>query len=161
MTENATARILSSRRDTVRLARAIARVLEPGDLVLLSGGLGAGKTFLARALARALGVDSRAAVASPTFTLLQEYATPRGELLHADLYRLLDSRAGIDAEVARLGLRERRAEGAIVVVEWGDGATRALGDDPAIVVRLSIREGGDRHAEIAGARAGALSFDDN
>ncbi len=152
-------RALSSRRDTVKLARAIAQVLAPGDLVLLSGDLGAGKTFLARALARALGVDARVAVASPTFTLLQEYATPRGELLHADLYRLLDSRAGIDAEVARLGLRERRAEGAMVVVEWGDDAMRALGDAPAIVVRLTIHGERDRRAEIGGARASVLSFD--
>jgi tRNA threonylcarbamoyladenosine biosynthesis protein TsaE len=161
MNASAMDRTLSSRRDTVRLARAIARVLEPGDLVLLSGDLGAGKTFLARALARALGVDSRLAVASPTFTLLQEYATPRGELLHADLYRLLDSVAGIEAEVARLGLRERRAEGAIVVVEWGDAAVGALGDAPAIMVRLAIRGDRDRHAEIAGARASVLSFDGN
>jgi tRNA threonylcarbamoyladenosine biosynthesis protein TsaE len=151
-------RTLSSRRDTVRLARDIARVLEPGDLVLLSGDLGAGKTFLARALARALGVDPRIAVASPTFTLLQEYATSRGELLHADLYRLLDSAAGIDAEVARLGLRERRAEGAIVVVEWGDGAVGALGGAAALVVRLAIRPGEQRLASLEGSRASALSF---
>jgi tRNA threonylcarbamoyladenosine biosynthesis protein TsaE len=151
-------RTLASRRDTVRLAREVARVLEPGDLVLLSGDLGAGKTFLARALARALGVDARVAVASPTFTLLQEYATPRGELLHADLYRLLDSAAGLDAEVERLGLRERRAEGAIVVVEWGDGAMNALGANAALVVRLEIHSGDQRRARIDGSRAHALSF---
>ena len=97
-------------------------------------------------------------MASPTFTLLQEYATPRGELLHADLYRLLDSAAGLDAEVERLGLRERRAEGAFVVVEWGDGAMRALGGDAALVVRLEIHSGDQRRARIDGARAHALSF---
>ena len=151
-------RPLSSRRETVRLARDVARVLAPGDLVLLSGDLGAGKTFLARALARALGVDARVAVASPTVTLLQEYATPRGELLHADLYRLLDSPAGIAAEVARLGLRERRAEGAIVVVEWGDDASGALGGDPALVIRLRVSSERERLATIEGTRASALSF---
>ena len=127
--------------------------------MLLSGDLGAGKTFFARALARALGVASKTAVASPTFTLVQEYATPRGELLHADLYRLLESAAGIDAEVARLGLRERRAEGAIVVVEWGESGTAALGGEPAIALVLSIRGEHEREADVTGARASALSFD--
>jgi tRNA threonylcarbamoyladenosine biosynthesis protein TsaE len=155
-----TALALASRRDTVRLARAIARALEPGDLVLLSGDLGAGKTFLARAIARALGVAAHVAVPSPTFTLVQEYEVPRGVLIHADLYRLRDSRVGLDAEVARLGLRERRAEGAFVVVEWGEGTERALGGDPALHVRLAIRDNSARTAVLDGPRASSLSFDD-
>ena len=118
---------LASRRDTTRLGGRIAAVLEPGDLVLLSGDLGAGKTFLARAIARARGVPTDIAIASPTFTLVQEYETPNGALLHVDLYRLREE--GLDAkvspatvrEVRRLGLAERRAEGAILLVEWGHG----------------------------------------
>lgn len=148
--------ILRSRRDTIHLARRIAPHLEPGDLVLLSGDLGAGKTFFARALARALGVSERQAIASPTFTLVQEYDRPGGALLHADLYRLLDSAAGIDAEVARLGLRERRAEGAIVIVEWGSGAIDALGGAPAIALHLGLSGQHTREVTITGAKAAAL-----
>jgi tRNA threonylcarbamoyladenosine biosynthesis protein TsaE len=144
--------VLASRRETVRLGRRIARLLAPGDLVLLEGELGAGKTFLARAIARALGVDSRE-IGSPTFTLVHEYETERATLLHVDLYRLLD---GPRAEVERLGLRERRAEGAILVVEWGTGAAAALGGGPTLSVDLAIVNPRQRSARIGGARAGEL-----
>jgi tRNA threonylcarbamoyladenosine biosynthesis protein TsaE len=144
--------LLKTRRDTQRLGASIARALEPGDLVLLSGDLGAGKTFIARAIARGLGVRGR--VTSPTFTLVQEYACERAPLLHADLYRLLDQ--DLVAEVERLGLRERRGEGAIVIVEWGDDAIDALGGDAELRVKLTIRSARERDAELAGARATSI-----
>ncbi len=145
---------LPTRRDSRRLGAAIARVLAPGDLLLLSGPLGSGKTFVARALLRALGVAGR--VTSPTFTLVNEYDTRRGPVVHSDLYRVRERAA---AEVARLGLRERRGEGAIVVVEWGEEAVAALGGDPALAVTLRAQaaapgEARGRAASIEGPRSG-------
>lgn len=159
-------RALATRRDTLRLGERIARVLSPGDLVLLSGDLGAGKTFLARAIARGMGLAEETRVTSPTFTLVQEYATPRGALVHADLYRLLgapnarnatDATDALEAEVLRLGLRERREDGAVVLVEWGDAAEAALGGDVALRVSLRICGDAARVAILEGPRAASIA----
>jgi len=143
---------LPARRDTRRLGAAIAGVLEAGDLAVLSGDLGAGKTFLVRAIARALGVET--AVTSPTYALVQEYATKRAPLVHVDLYRLRGP--GLAAEVARLGLRERRREGAILLVEWGEDAADALGGEPDLVVSLAIAGELERVATLSGPRADGI-----
>ena len=141
---------LGARRDTTRLGTRIADALEPGDLVTLAGDLGAGKTFLARAIARRLGVPPAVAIASPTFTLVQEYDVAKGTLLHADLYRLRDQGSDQGSrEVRRLGLAERRAEGAILVVEWAEGFERDLGGDVALAVSLRCEADG-RHASLSG-----------
>ena len=150
---------LRTRRDSRKLATAVARVLEPGDLVLLSGGLGAGKTFLTRAMARALGATGR--VTSPTFTLVHEHAAARGTLVHADLYRLRtrDEKgrtATLAAEISRLGLRERRSDGAILVVEWGEEAVEALGGEPLLAVSLAIVGPHERSATLSGSRADGI-----
>ncbi|MCU0680808.1 MAG: tRNA (adenosine(37)-N6)-threonylcarbamoyltransferase complex ATPase subunit type 1 TsaE, partial [Polyangiaceae bacterium] len=100
---------LSARRDTLRLARRLAAASAPGDLIVLEGPLGAGKTFLARALCRALGVSREVRVASPTFALVHEYEA-RLPVAHADLYRLESAES-----VRELGLREARDRGALLV----------------------------------------------
>src|SRR5262245_35053105 len=125
---------LPTRRATIHLARKVAPCLLAGDLVVLKGDLGAGKTFFARALCRALGVPPRIAVTSPTFTLVHEHEA-RVPILHADAYRLADS-----TELAALGLREARAGGALVLVEWGEAHVAALGGD-ALVIALAAPPG--------------------
>jgi tRNA threonylcarbamoyladenosine biosynthesis protein TsaE len=128
---------LPTRRSTIKLARAIASAIAPGDLIVLSGGLGAGKTFLVRAMLRALGVPDEIPVPSPTFTLMNEYARDTGArvpIVHADLYRVLDA-GDLDEEVAGLGLRPRRGEGFALIVEWGETSFEFLGGDG---VRIAI-----------------------
>lgn len=132
---------LLTRRDSVKLGQEIAKRLSPGDLVLLSGPLGSGKTFIARAIARALGVSDETRITSPTFTLVQEYEIKTGTLLHADLYRLLDDEKKLEREVSNLGLRERLREGAIALVEWGDDAISFFGSAPRARIVLDISAG--------------------
>lgn len=117
---------LPTRKATIRLARRVAKLVRPGDLLLLEGPLGAGKTFFARALLRALGVPAAVSVPSPTFALVQRYAGEQGVVLHADLYRLRDE-ANPLASAHALALREDREDGAVLLVEWGEGLERALG----------------------------------
>jgi tRNA threonylcarbamoyladenosine biosynthesis protein TsaE len=136
---------LKTRRDTQKLGRAIGAKLRGGELVILSGDLGAGKTFLTRAIARELGVPESVRITSPTFNLVQEYDTPKGTLLHADLHRLLGK--DLRREIERLGLRERRAEGCILVVEWGEGAEEWLGGPAEVVVKMKVARVG-REAEV-------------
>lgn len=121
---------LPNKRATRALARALAPLLAGGDLLILAGALGAGKTFFTRELARALGLAATARVTSPTFTLVHQYPT-EPQLVHADLYRLEgDLRA-----LGELGLLPARDDGALLVVEWGLPFERALGGD-ALVLAL-------------------------
>ena len=119
---------------TAALGAALAAELQPGDLVLLEGDLGAGKTALARAIIRSLADDAALEVPSPTFALVQPYETPRGVVLHADLYRLGDPR-----EIDELGLRDNPQ--AIVLVEWAERAPE-LAAVATLVVTLAIPKTG-------------------
>lgn len=116
--------LLPSELDTERFAALVAPLLEAGDLLVLSGELGAGKTYFAGALCHALGLPADDAVTSPTFSLVSEYQASL-YVLHADLYRLQAA-----ADVFELGLWERRSEGALLVVEWGLPFAAELGGDP-------------------------------
>jgi N-acetylmuramate 1-kinase len=135
---------LANERATQRLAVDIAAVLKPGDLVTLSGDLGAGKTAFARALIRHLAEDPALEVPSPTFTLVQTYVLPRFTVVHADLYRV--THAG---ELAELGVDEA-AETSVVLLEWPDRAADALpGDRLDIAFTLAPHLGGNqRSAEL-------------
>ena len=113
---------------TVSLAADIASLVKPGDLVTLSGELGAGKTTFARALIRSLVGDPDLEVPSPTFTLIQVYEsnardTAQFPIVHADLFRIRDP-----SELAELGWEEA-SEGALVIVEWPERAGAGLAGD--------------------------------
>ncbi|MHB8437762.1 MAG: tRNA (adenosine(37)-N6)-threonylcarbamoyltransferase complex ATPase subunit type 1 TsaE [Acidimicrobiales bacterium] len=124
---------------TRAVAAALAAVLEPGDVVLLVGDLGAGKTTFTQGLGAALGVSEQ--VTSPTFTLVRPYAcgpgAPVATLLHADLYRLDHLR-----EVIELALPEALEDDAVAVVEWGDVAMPVLGRDQIVVTIDPLDEPG-------------------
>lgn len=142
-------RPLPNKSATTRLARDLAPLLAAGDLLLLDGPLGAGKTFFTRALSRALGLTTDARVTSPTFTLVHEYAT-EPPLVHADLYRLSDDERG----VFELGLIGQRDDGALLVVEWGLPFLRVLGGD-ALVMSL-VREPRSASFSATGPRSTRL-----
>ncbi len=116
---------------TVTVAEALAAHLVGGEVLLLEGDLGAGKTFFVRALARALGLDESIPVTSPTFALVHEYPETRLPLLHADLYRLGDPDELLYLDIAeRLGVAPW-----VAAIEWGLALSDALGS-PDLVIRL-------------------------
>ena len=130
-----TERFLPDDAATAKLGAELASALHPGNLVLLSGDLGAGKTALARAIVRHLMGDPALDVPSPSFALVQPYDRPGVSILHADLYRLASER-----EIGELGLFDR--PDSIVLVEWPERAP-GLAVRADVSVDLSIPPGGD------------------
>ncbi len=104
--------IVVTRARTGRVAALVAALLRPGDVLLLRGGLGSGKTCFTGLLAQALGAED--VVASPTYGLARFHQTPKGQLLHMDVYRLRNR-----AEFHDLGL-EDHFPACMTVIEWGD-----------------------------------------
>ncbi len=137
---------------TRALAGALAGCCRPGDVVLLAGELGAGKTTFAQGFAAALGVAQQ--VTSPTFTLVHTYPCAGGAvatLLHADVYRLDDL-----AEVVDLGLGELVDAGAVALVEWGDVAAPVLGAG-ALTVSLAVPDAAGEDERVVEVRAPSTS----
>ena len=124
-----------SPEQTRAIAAAMARLARAGDLIVLSGEMGAGKTAFAQGFARGIGIDQP--VTSPTYTIVHSYEAGPTTLHHADLYRLDHT-----AEVADLGLDEFLEDDAIVLVEWGDVVD--LG--PHVQVELRADEDADEDA---------------
>ncbi|HVX67275.1 MAG TPA: tRNA (adenosine(37)-N6)-threonylcarbamoyltransferase complex ATPase subunit type 1 TsaE [Bryobacteraceae bacterium] len=125
-----------SEEETIALGEALARELPAHCVVLLAGDLGAGKTTLAKGILKGLGAAQPEEVASPTFTLIHEYAG--GRAFHIDLYRIDDPR-----ELRTLGLDELLDREAVVLVEWGERFPHLWPPD-RIEVRLSTTGAGER-----------------
>jgi tRNA threonylcarbamoyladenosine biosynthesis protein TsaE len=130
-----------SEDETASLARDLAATLRAGDVLLLSGNLGAGKTAFVRGLAAGLGIDPHD-VSSPTFTLVHEYRGGRLTLYHVDLYRL--ERAATED----LGLEELGARDGVLAIEWPDRLTHSL--SAAKTVLLEIVDETTRRVTVGG-----------
>lgn len=141
---------LPNRRATRRLAALLGAALSPGDLVVLEGDLGAGKTFLVRGICRALDVPSSVRVTSPTFALVHEHQA-RVPLLHADLYRL-----GSPDELIELGLGERIGRDAVVLIEWGDRFATELGGEGLWIWLALTADGRSARLEGRGTKGNVL-----
>lgn len=128
--------------ETRRLAARLGRLLRPGDAVLLSGDLGAGKTVFAQGIARGMGFEGT--VSSKSFVLLGEYQGRRYKLYHADLYRL-----GAPEQAEELAVEEYCADG-VLVAEWPERAPHVF--PPG---HLSV------HLEMTGERVRALTLEAN
>ncbi|MGE0445250.1 MAG: tRNA (adenosine(37)-N6)-threonylcarbamoyltransferase complex ATPase subunit type 1 TsaE [Vicinamibacterales bacterium] len=125
----------SSAEETEHVARVLAEELKAGDVLLLSGDLGAGKTTFVRGLAAGLGVDP-AEVSSPTFTIVHEYRGGRLTLYHADLYRL-ERAATEDVGLEEMGVRD-----GVLAIEWPERLSHAL--PGARSVHLELLDEGKR-----------------
>jgi tRNA threonylcarbamoyladenosine biosynthesis protein TsaE len=143
---------LADEADTAALAQRLADRLGPGDTLLLSGPVGAGKSAFARALIRARLGDPAAEVPSPTFTLIQTYGEGSDTLWHADLYRLSHP-----DEVAELGLLAAMEE-SVCLIEWPDRMGPLA---PASALRLDLApEGETRRATFSGSPSWAPRLQD-
>jgi tRNA threonylcarbamoyladenosine biosynthesis protein TsaE len=123
----------SSPEQTRAFAAQVAGVARPGDLILLAGDLGAGKTAFVQGFAKALGVEE--SVTSPTFTLVHSYEGGRFPIVHMDVYRLEQVR-----EVVDLGVSELLDERAVGLVEWGDAVAGVLPQE-YLEIRIEFGDG--------------------
>lgn len=139
--------VCSDEADTEHVGHEIAHSLAPDAVVHLVGDLGAGKTFLARAIAAELGADPRE-VASPSFAIVHEYPRPGlPPIIHIDGYRLSDRRR----EWLEIGIPEMLAGPGVKLIEWPKEAFAEF-EDTHVEVRITVREDGAREIEVTNAR---------
>jgi tRNA threonylcarbamoyladenosine biosynthesis protein TsaE len=137
----------ASEAETEAVGEALAGELAPDGLLLLQGDLGAGKTVLARGIARGLGIDPRE-IQSPTFTLIREHRGRLGSLVHLDLYRLEPL---APHEAADLGLDELLAGPGVKVVEWAGRLPGALASAATLSLELRRTALGREIRELPGS----------
>jgi tRNA threonylcarbamoyladenosine biosynthesis protein TsaE len=129
-----------SAEETIALGHTLTELLAPPRLVLLRGDLGAGKTTLVKGIAAGFGAAEEEDVTSPTFTLVHEYRGPYANLYHIDLYRVDTPR-----ELETLGLDDLRAEGSVLLIEWGEKFPRLLRERD---VEISLEHQGENGRRI-------------
>lgn len=135
--------VCAAETDTEQAGRAIARTLAPDAVVHLVGDLGAGKTFLARAIAAELGADPHE-VASPSFAIVHEYPRAGGApIVHIDGYRLSDNRR----EWLEIGIPELLSGPGVKLIEWPKEAFTEF-EDGHVEVRIAVHEDGVRVVEV-------------
>ncbi len=135
---------IKDEQETAALAQKLAPQLAAGDVILLNGTLGAGKTAFARALIRALCRDADTVVPSPTFTLVQHYETPDGMAIHHyDLYRLPETEA--EDEIIEIGLEESLSD-ALTLIEWPERLGYLT---PKNRVEITLKHGHNENERIA------------
>lgn len=135
--------VVRNLKDTNVLAKKFAKLLRGGEVVLLSGDLGAGKTTFTRCVLKALGVKGE--VTSPTFTIMREYATKKFNIYHFDMYRISNS-----DEVREFGLEDYIYSGdkrSIVFIEWAENIMDML-NRKFIKINISLNGGDGRKFEI-------------
>jgi tRNA threonylcarbamoyladenosine biosynthesis protein TsaE len=123
--------------DTHAIAAAVAGLAQPGDIVVLAGEMGSGKTAFAQGFGRSLGVTEP--ITSPTFTLVHSYPCGKLTLHHADLYRLERT-----TELADLALGELAEDRGVVLIEWGDVVGDVLGEHLVVLLAFDDDESADR-----------------
>ena len=131
-----------SEEETIAVGEELARRLPSGAVVVLTGKLGAGKTTLAKGIAKGLGVAEADEVSSPTFTLIHEHGDPV-RMYHVDLYRLDEPR-----QVATLGLEEIFEREAVVLIEWGERIPELL-PERRVEIHITRLKSEEREIEVA------------
>ncbi|HBB18429.1 MAG: tRNA (adenosine(37)-N6)-threonylcarbamoyltransferase complex ATPase subunit type 1 TsaE [Syntrophus sp. RIFOXYC2_FULL_54_9] len=137
--------ISKSPMETLQIGRRLGAGLKGGECVALAGELGAGKTCLTQGIANGLGVPDGYVVASPTFTLINEYPGKETALFHLDIYRLTGP-----GDLEEIGYREYLTRGGVVVVEWADKISDSIPEE-AMWVTFSYLDENVRKIEISDA----------